>query len=197
MPTLDIPATSVTVDSFGSYTDALATVDTSTEVIVSSPYTPLIVSSSPGVYGWGTTGNPIDDLPPGATVTDAVHVAIGYRQADDGDPTAKGPWETKPEPLNSPFFQVDNQSRSDLEAFDGFPVGGYAGEVIGRYAENWGLVAAGQILDRFALRGALGFSGTSPIHLAYLALRVTYSLPVPPTPTGIDGQLRDARRIFY
>jgi hypothetical protein len=129
----------------------------------------MLVSADIGVtYGWGD-GTPSDALPPGAPIIEIRHVAIGYREAAV-DPGMD--WGTIPsDPTDAPFLVVDANTRPYTYALDGFPIGGYAGETISRYTEDLGaLEADANLLDRFTLSP---FSA-GPLHLAYLALRVTY-----------------------
>jgi len=190
--TVDLPAYGCLAPSSGVRVDDLATTDTATEIVTDTVFQDIAV----GTYGGGAydpAANVIlPTLPDGATITAVNYVTIAYREsgsdlADMGGTSGLTPRD----PHNEPFLYLNSNVRSPLFLLDDLPIGGYAGEIISPAAESYVNLQLNKPMNRAWLSYHTSTS-PPPIHVAYLAIRITYTTrPAAttrrkyPNPTGL------------
>lgn len=183
---LDIPAFDVDDDDHGIFgSDALSTPDTGTELVLEQTLQPLLIHQ----YGWGTTGNiALPTTPDGWTLTHATYVVLAYAEsAESGDLTGWSP--DIPAPTQLPFLIIETSATIVNFTLDPIPRGAYGDEIV--YVTN----DVTNVVDDIPANRIWLQSPTSvPIHVAYAAVRLTYSSSFS---TTIAGEPDETRRVFY
>lgn len=178
MATLDLPVTTVRLDSQGGsdHLTELADTDTSTYLTLTNGFDGLLVDAYEAIPG---------DITP----TEIRYVVIA--RATSITLPFPGAWGTIPEPETAPFLQMDNQSSSDFYALDYLSAKPTFAESVSRFTVDAGDFDLKRIFTRPLSAGA--------VDIAYLAKRITYDAPagVPPLRIGqrMDGLTGGAPRV--
>lgn len=185
MTVIDLPAEWAVVDhDFDNNVQILSTPDTSTFLTLNDRYDSIRIYNYAGdtpVLGWRAWPEELADV----TVTDVRYVAITRLTSGVLVPNTWQDYGTRPEPQNVPFLGAVPTT--------GAPE--YALEVSQEWAETVAGVAVGfaslptRPLDHFYTRVAPGTTVDPVVDLAYLAIRVTYDVPVPPPPTSFEANM--------
>jgi hypothetical protein len=176
--TVDLPAYGAIAPYGGTREDTLATPDTSTEIVIADVFQDIAVGTYGAPYDPGANVV-LPEIPAGMTVTDARYVVIAYRESGSditGD-TSGGGYVPRG-PTDQPFLFLDSGARSGQYLIDHLPIGGYGGELVSEFAESFASLQLDQPLNRLWL--SYETSTAPPIHVAYLAIRLTIC-PVPST----------------
>lgn len=189
--TLDLPGWYATYTGDGAHHNEQATPDTSSEIVINPDW--RIAPEYFAETDQGDSPSPVPSnvniflptTPDGYVLTEAKYVVIAYREANDGA-AAVGYTGYVPTPTTVPFLYCESSGVTDGTAssmfvFNDIPVGGYAGETICSNPEIMSRItgAPGSQVPANRLwnddfRPGLG-DGTTPIHVAYFALRLYYN----------------------
>lgn len=149
----------------------VSTTDTGSEFVLPN----LTSNIDSGHYGVGSDFiNYPTDIPDGYTLTGGQYVVIAYAEATDTIPVSTTSWGYTPAPLTEPFLR--NAGNGTVNIVDGLPSGGYAGEVVQRVMDP-SLLANGPAGTWRIAENLYNGDPAPKVHVAYLALRLTYTGP--------------------
>lgn len=169
--TVDLPAYGAIAPYGGTREDTLATPDTSTEIVIADVFQDIAVGTYGAPYDPGANVV-LPTIPAGMGVTDARYVVIAYRESGNDITADTSSWGYTPRgPVNEPFLYLDSSARSGRYLIDNLPIGGYGGELVSEFTESITSLQLDQPLNRLWL--SYETSAAPPIHVAYLAIRLT------------------------
>lgn len=168
---------------FTTHFNGLADPDTSTEMVIPSgshsSWSNGYWAQEDHVGGGYPNMIYLPDVPDGYELIHAQYVVIAYREFANDPPDPAFAWsDAYGPPTEFPFLYIDSAGTSDYHSFYPLPIGDYDGETISdpdsellsRIVETGSTAHARMWLGRGHFPDAI-----SPIHLAYFALRLTYS----------------------
>ena len=162
--------------------DWLADTDTTDEAVLTSGTGDI----AGGHFGVGSDDiNWPTDIPTGYTLTDVQYVVIAYTETGGDITVDASGWGYTPAPETWPFITLQSSGRGGNPVIDHLPIGGYDGETVGRFSDL-GAVAANLGYGVVQIDTQDTFS---PVHIAYFALRLTYTGTEVETPCDTDVSL--------
>jgi len=212
MPAVDLPAHNV-YNEYAAYPitivggpECLATQDTTSYIQFNASQSGFFVGASSdghpsAAIGFGTWAPPTD-----ATIDDIRLVAQGWIASSTPYPPGTNDGSTNDPLVNRPSILVDYTGAGYPAGYNlsTFPVGPIdpPTDVLCAVQLNHQELIIGTDPTAHGLTPVvtpdyiMGYSGPD-ITITYLAIRITYSLPEPPSPEPvIAGQLDDTRRVF-